>query len=110
MLGTSNNTDVLHYLVHTALRTNSLSLECPSLQEEVISPSCQVSFQSVQSMDLTCSKLGIRCTCDTSLGPVQGDSCSSCHHFAEFGECWWATAGAAPAVCSYLQELGHLAA
>lgn len=57
-------------------------------------------------MDLTCSKLGIRCMCDTPLGPVQGDSCSSCHHFAAFGECWWATAGAAPAVCSYLQELG----
>lgn len=40
MVGTSNNTDVLHYLVHAALRTNSLSLECPSLHEEVISLCC----------------------------------------------------------------------
>lgn len=37
MVGTSNNTDVLHYPVLTALRTNSLSLECPSLHGEVIS-------------------------------------------------------------------------
>lgn len=37
MEGTSNNTDVLHHPVLTALRTNSLSLECPSLHEEVIS-------------------------------------------------------------------------
>lgn len=37
MVGTSNNTDVLHYPVLTALRTNSLSLECPSLHEEMIS-------------------------------------------------------------------------
>lgn len=48
MLGTSNNIDVLHYLVHTALRTNSLSLECPSLQEEVISP-CLARFHFSQS-------------------------------------------------------------
>lgn len=46
MVGTSNNSDVLHYPVLTALRTNSLSLECPSLHEEGISLSCQVSFHS----------------------------------------------------------------
>lgn len=37
VVGTGNNTDGLHYPVLTALRTNSLSLECPSMLEEVIS-------------------------------------------------------------------------
>lgn len=37
MVGTSNNSDVLRYPVLTALWTNSLSLKCPSLHEEVIS-------------------------------------------------------------------------
>lgn len=57
--GTSNNTDVLHYPVLTALRINSLSLECPSLHEEVISLCLARLHFTVLSM--TCSELGTRC-------------------------------------------------
>lgn len=101
MVGSSSTTDVLHYPVLAALRTNSLSLECPSLHKDVISLCLARLYSTVSlihGLDLLRAWDKV---CDTPpLGQVQGDLCSSCHHFADFGEPWWATAGAVPAVCS----------
>lgn len=92
---------MLHYPVLTALRTNSLSLECPFLPEEVISlclARLHFTVSLIHGLDLLRAWDKV---CDTPpLGHVQGDLYSPCHHFAEFEEPWWATAGAVPALCS----------
>lgn len=50
MVGTSNNTDVLCYPMLTALWTNSLSLKCPFLHEEMISL-CLAGFHFTVSLN-----------------------------------------------------------
>lgn len=48
MVGTSNHSDVLPCPVLTALRTNSLFLECPSLHEVI--PLCLAGFHFTASL------------------------------------------------------------